>query len=298
MKKNYVVKHTGTMDYIFKTIFQNKRILSSYLKILGLDVKEKDIIYENVESKEDIKVKAVRFDIRIHSENLLADLESQRERISGKDEKGNSVDGDTYQRHRMIHYLCMLHSRAYEQGEKYFEERKSKVIFFADYETKGKEAIQRTKLVNTTTGEFYEEIEVIEIALKKVKKDATLKSRMLRVLTEEDLTDYIKEEGIIGEVAKMIFEINQEEHEKNVKRYEEDMRRLERDISYLKYYDGYYDGKDEGKKAGIILGKKQGLSRGKKEEKLATAKRLKELGVSDEIISIGTGLSVEKIKSL
>ncbi|MDE6415034.1 MAG: hypothetical protein K2K48_06430, partial [Anaeroplasmataceae bacterium] len=72
----------------------------------------------------------------------------------------------------------------------------------------------------------------------------------------------------------------------------------ERDISYLKYYDGYYDGKDEGKKAGIILGKKQGLSRGKKEEKLATAKRLKELGVSDEIISIGTGLSVEKIKSL
>ncbi|MDE6414634.1 MAG: hypothetical protein K2K48_04405, partial [Anaeroplasmataceae bacterium] len=97
---------------------------------------------------------------------------------------------------------------------------------------------------------------------------------------------------------KMIFEINQEEHEKNVKRYEEDMRRLEADISYLKYYDGYYDGKDEGKKAGILLGKKQGLSRGKKEANIATAKRLKELGVSDEIISIGTGLSVEKIKKL
>ncbi len=289
MSKNYIVKHTGTTDYIFKTIFQNKRILSSYLQVLGLDVKEEDIIYENVESKEDIKVKAVRFDIRIHSQNLLADLESQREKISGKDEQGNIVDAETYQRHRKIHYLCMLHSRAYEQGEKYLEERKSKVIFFEDYETKG-EDIQRTKLVNTTTGEMYEDIEVIEIALKKVKKDATLKSRMLRVMTEEDLTDYIKEEGIVGEVAKMIFEINQEEHEKNVKRYEEDMRRLEADISYLKYYDGYYDGKDEGKA--------EGKAEGQFEANLTTAKRLKEKGMSNEFIYDVTGLSVEKIKSL
>ncbi|MDE6407680.1 MAG: hypothetical protein K2K48_06845, partial [Anaeroplasmataceae bacterium] len=79
---------------------------------------------------------------------------------------------------------------------------------------------------------------------------------------------------------------------------EEDMRRLERDISYLKYYDGYYDGKDEGKKAGILLGKKQGLSRGKKEEKLATAKRLKAMGSTDEFISEATGLSIEIIEAL
>ncbi|MDE6415376.1 MAG: hypothetical protein K2K48_08150, partial [Anaeroplasmataceae bacterium] len=81
---------------------------------------------------------------------------------------------------------------------------------------------------------------------------------------------------------KMIFEINQEEHEKNVKRYEEDMRRLERDISYLKYYDGYYDGKDVGKS----------------EANLTTAKRLKDMGSTDEFISEATGLSIEKVKAL
>ncbi|MDE6407570.1 MAG: hypothetical protein K2K50_03065, partial [Anaeroplasmataceae bacterium] len=68
----------------------------------------------------------------------------------------------------------------------------------------------------------------------------------------------------------------------------------ERDISYLKYYDGYYDGKDEGKKAGILLGK----NRGKKEANIATAKRLKAMGSTDEFISEATGLSIEKVRTL
>ncbi|MDE6408467.1 MAG: hypothetical protein K2K48_07815, partial [Anaeroplasmataceae bacterium] len=57
-----------------------------------------------------------------------------------------------------------------------------------------------------------------------------------------------------------------------------------------KYYDGYYDGKDEGKKAGILLGKKKNA--------LATAKRLKAMGFTDEVIAEGTGLSVEKVRKI
>ena len=294
MNKRYVVKHTGTNDYIFKTIFQNPEILSSYLKLLDIDIPPSEIIYQNVESKKDLHFKSVRFDIRIQAAHTRLDIEGQRGRISGRNKEGKKVSSKTYQDRRKIHYLCQLHSEAYAEGERYFEERKSKVIFFLDYDIKGDNYIQRTRMINGTTKEIYEDIEIIEIALKKVKEDATLKSRMLKVLTKTDITEYYEEEGTVGGVAKMIYELNAEEREKNIKRYEADMRREEGAILEAKYYDGYYDGKDEGERKG----KKAGILLGKKKNALDTAKRLKAMGSTDEFISEATGLSIEKVKSL
>ena len=282
MNQKYIVKHTGTNDFIFKTIFQNPVILSAYLKLLDIDIHPEEIIYQNVESKGDLHFKSVRFDIRIKASHTRLDIEGQRERISGKSKEGERVSSKTYHNRRKIHYLSQLHSEAYAEGERYFEDRKSKVIFFLDYDIEGEDYIQRTKMINTSTGEIYGEIEIIEIVLKKVKEDATLKSRMLNVLTKKDLTKYYEEEGTVGGVAKMIFELNAEEREKNIKEYEADMRREEGAILEAKYWEGYYDAKADGEKAANIY----------------TAKKLKTMGISAEVIAEGTGLSIEKVNSL
>ena len=51
-------------------------------------------------------------------------------------------------------------------------------------------------------------------------------------------------------------------------------------------------------KDGFAEGKKEGIKEGIKEGKVESARNLKALGVSDEIISQATGLPIEVVKSL
>ena len=57
-------------------------------------------------------------------------------------------------------------------------------------------------------------------------------------------------------------------------------------------------GKEEGRKEGIEEGRKEGIEEGKKKEKLLIASTAKKQGLSADIISGLTGLSVEEIKKL
>ena len=45
-------------------------------------------------------------------------------------------------------------------------------------------------------------------------------------------------------------------------------------------------------------GLKEGMEKGRLEERVATAKRLRELGVSPDIIAQATGMSVEEVNAL
>ncbi|MDE7213211.1 MAG: Rpn family recombination-promoting nuclease/putative transposase [Anaeroplasmataceae bacterium] len=271
--EKFEVKYTGTNDFIFKTIFQNKRILSSYLKLLDVDIKPEEIIYENAECKEGLKIKAVRFDIRIRATHTSVDIEAQRKKI-GKD--------NSYHRRRKIHYLCVLHGRAYGPGEEYNEERKSKVIFFLDHNIEGRDEIQRTKLINTSTDEVYDEVEIIDVVLGKKRGDESVRDKMLNVLKEKDLTKYYGEEGIVGGVAKMIFELNKEECQRRAMECIEEVNKSLK----KKYNEGYYTGQQKGN------------ARGKREANLSTAKRLKMMGSTDEFIAEATGLSLKQVKKL
>ncbi|MDE6656247.1 MAG: Rpn family recombination-promoting nuclease/putative transposase, partial [Anaeroplasmataceae bacterium] len=201
MSKEYLVKYNGLNDFVFKQIFSNKRILATYLRELGIDVDEKELSFDVLEVKKDIHSKGVRFDIRVKDKNTRINLEAQRKEISGKNKEKNRVSYLEYQNHRKIHYISVLHSEAYQEGEQYFEKPKSYVIFFLERGGRGKGVIQRTKLINLETKEIYDDIEIIEIVLKNIKRDARLKMRMLKVLGEKDLEEYVKEENIVGEVA-------------------------------------------------------------------------------------------------
>ncbi|MDE6655977.1 MAG: hypothetical protein K2J85_03200, partial [Anaeroplasmataceae bacterium] len=106
--------------------------------------------------------------------------------------------------------------------------------------------------------------------------------RMLKVLGEKDLEEYVKEENIVGEVARMICEINAKEHRRALKKFREQQERVARDALELKLNESYFKGEEKG-----IL-----------KANLTTARRLKNMGATIEFISEATGLDEEKIKMI
>lgn len=277
MSADYIVKHIGLEDFIFKELFKNKKILAYYLKVLEIEVKTEELISEVLEVKKDVDSKGVRFDIRVRDKNIRINLEAQRQNISGKNKAGELVSAEEYQVHRKIHYISVLHSVAFKEGEKYFERPKTYVIFFLERK-KTKNWIERTKLINLESKKIYNDIEIIEIVLKNIKEPATLKMRMFKVLIEKDLTEYVKEDNIVGEVARMIHELNVKERRRALKIFKEQLEREARDAKELRENEIFFDGKQEAN--------------------LATATRLKAMGSTDEFIAKATGLSLELIKEL
>ena len=61
---------------------------------------------------------------------------------------------------------------------------------------------------------------------------------------------------------------------------------------------GRAEGREEGRAEGREEGREEGLAEGREAAKIEDAKKLKELGVSIDIIAKATGLSVETIINL
>jgi len=82
--------------------------------------------------------------------------------------------------------------------------------------------------------------------------------------------------------------------------FEESLKEFRDYINTLntRYDEGFGDGELKGKREGKIEGKIEGKLEGKLEEKLSNAKNFKNLGVSYDIISKATGLSIEEIEKL
>ena len=64
--------------------------------------------------------------------------------------------------------------------------------------------------------------------------------------------------------------------------------------------ESFQEAREEGREEGLFMGRKEGLHQGReegiREGKLRTAANLKKLGVSLEVITQATGLSVEEIE--
>ena len=60
----------------------------------------------------------------------------------------------------------------------------------------------------------------------------------------------------------------------------------------------YEKGHAEGRAEGIAEGRAEGIAEGERKEKLATAKRLLDLGLAPDIAAQGSGLTIEEIKDL
>ena len=67
----------------------------------------------------------------------------------------------------------------------------------------------------------------------------------------------------------------------------------------MHYREKYEDGKAEGMQKGIEKGMQKGKAEGMQSEKLATVKRLLEMGIlSLEEIARATGLTLERVKEM
>ncbi|WP_455614511.1 hypothetical protein [Bacteroides congonensis] len=82
-------------------------------------------------------------------------------------------------------------------------------------------------------------------------------------------------------------------------------RRKEKIMRYLKFWDIISVGKTlissaerKGKEEGIEEGRKEGIEAGRKEEKRLIVSNAKKQGLSTDIISSLTGLSIEEIERL
>ena len=60
----------------------------------------------------------------------------------------------------------------------------------------------------------------------------------------------------------------------------------------------FSDGKDEGLAEGKAEGIAEGMEKGKTEGRIETARNLLKLGVPIDVVSKGTGLSIEELKRL
>ena len=309
MTKN-IVNYTAMNDYIFKEVFNKKNILVEYLNIIcDLNLKEEDIEYEPVELKDGIHAKGSRFDIRVKAINTRIDLESQNAKLGGSDE---------YQDNRKIHYASQLHSTSYDEGQRYYKKMRTIIIFILNYKLPGNDYIQHTKYKNLTTNVEYDNIDIIEISLKNIKKNDTIKERMLSVLGSNNLENYVNEAGIIKEVINVIKGINDDERKIAQARYAEDLERMwhtEREIAIEEgraegraqgLYEGRLEGLAEGKAQGLVEGKELGLAEGKSQG-LAEGheKALKEMIIKMNLNSLDTstiskitGLEVEKVESI
>ena len=83
---------------------------------------------------------------------------------------------------------------------------------------------------------------------------------------------------------------------------EERQRYEDREWAIMRYNSevraNYEHGEEFGKKQGIAIGEKNGLAKGKKEEKLAVAKKMKKDGLTTDTIMKYTGLTKEEIENL
>ena len=265
-----IVKYPGITDSVFKEIMKKKNILKEYINVIcDLNISEEDIEYEPEELRATAKLKGVVFDIRLKVLNTRIELEAQNNYIIG-----TNKNNETYHDRRKIHYASMLHATSYNKGETYNIDYKTITIIFLNHKLEGDDYIQHTKFVNLSTKKVHDVIDIIEIGLKNIKSSDTIKSKMLKLLIDSDITSYSESNDVTKEVADMIFEFNAEERRKRRERME-----LVNEISLNTLKEVV---REEALKEGMEL----------------TAKKMKEEKIDIDVIIKVTGLTKEEIELL
>jgi predicted transposase/invertase (TIGR01784 family) len=195
----------GLTDYYFKEILTERRdyLLLLINGICHLNLTEKDILFGNIEERDEITFKTVMYDIKVVSQDINFDIEAQKNLV---DKTKNEYGEYIYDVNRAIYYACMLHSRSLQYKESGYGKKKSIVIFIYLYDIPGKDAIQMSNMHNRCTGVEYDNVVIYSISLAKISKDSTIEvERALKLLSELDLTQYKNDKSnVIREAAGMI----------------------------------------------------------------------------------------------
>lgn len=106
----------------------------------------------------------------------------------------------------------------------------------------------------------------------------------------------------LGEARKKLVYYNMDKADKLAYDRHLDALMIQNDVLSTAKLEGLEEGREEGRQEGLEEGReeglKEGIEKGRQEEKIATARNLKSLNFSTDIIVQATGLSVEEIERL
>lgn len=278
------------LDYGFKKLFgqeSNKRFLIAFLNELLPGKKQiVDLKYSNPEHQGETQEKRiVIFDLLCHGKDgevFLIEIQQVKQ---------------DYFKDRAVYYAARQISSQSEKGRKWEYGYKAVYViailgrFTLDGMTSKKYLHDVTLRDNKTNKEFYDKIRFVFIELlnftKREKDLVTGLDKWLFALkhmgqltevpatfTEEIFKDFFKTAEILTDMEWTKEEIEQ---------------KIEWD-----HYAILQTAKREGMREGI----KEGEKKGRTDEKLALSRKLKEQGVSLDIIKAATNLSIEEIKKL
>ena len=275
--------YCGLNDVYFKKLLkENKELLPRLLKwICNIDVTYDEIVMQNVEIQDEVKLRTTRFDIAIKVCNLRIDLESE-----------NQSHGDLeYYNNRKLYYLSRLHSQSYDKID-YNQMNKSYVIFLYNFNMGYDNLITESVMYNKTAGIEYPHLKIYDINLSKVNKSSTIElERLFDLLKSRDIDKYLGlSDPFLKGVANMIEEYDKDE----LLRLQAQLRRdNEIELRSMKEY-----AKRTGHEEGLAEGRAEGRAEGEKAKAIEMAKAMLNDKANVELIVKYTGLTLDEVLKL
>ena len=285
-------------DYVFKRIFGkggNERILKSLLEaILKIHIQKIEIKNPEI-PKETIDEKLSILDIRAEiNEDTIIDIEMQVGNTTAIDRRlvvynakliaGDIKVSEEYSKAKDTIVICILNDNVLKRNAylslamlKYEE---TEEIRYVDMGYK-KEDSYLTKMCK------YYIIELPKFKKKKPKVADLLEKWLYVIGGDQKMMDECKDENEeIKEAVKQLKEMSADEYERELYEIRERSRLT------------YNTEMNEARRKGLAEGRAEGKAEGKAEEKREIAKKMKEKGLSIELIQEITKLSLEEIASL
>ena len=287
--------YCGLNDVYFKKLLkEHKELLPRLLKgICNIDVTYDEIVMQNVEIQDEVKLRTTRFDIAIKVCNLRIDLESE-----------NQSHGDLeYYNNRKLYYLSRLHSQSYDKID-YNQMNKSYVIFLYNFNMGYEDLITESVMYNKTAGIEYPHLKIYDINLSKVNKSSKIElERLFDLLKSRDIDKYLGlSDPFLKGVANMIEEYDKDE----LLRLQAQLRRdNEIELRSMKEYakrtgheEGLAEGRAEGRAQGLTEGRAEGRAEGEKAKAIEMAKAMLNDKANVELIVKYTGLTLDEVLKL
>ena len=297
---------TCRYDITFKEIFmkeENKDLLIALIESI-LNIKIKEITYLNLEKNNgNIYVRRKHFDFHVKTEKENIHIEV------------NNYLQD-FVRPRNMAFICNSYSKEVLKGKQYDENMEFIQINLTYnminlYKEKNKfhdeEALRIYKVRDDKGKNFVNNFTIYELNMdyyinlwysKNEKMIDKYKYLIMLDLKPEELNNLSKKDKVINKYMEEVKKVNEDPDFYEFVTAEQDNEFIENSLRAQFRKEGLEEGRVEGLKLGKEEGKEEGRAEGRAEGIKETAKKLKENGVSIDIISKSTGLTIEEIEKL
>ena len=277
------LKHTGIHDVMFKKLISGEYGHDLICEIFnqvcpGYGVKPDEIISLNTELADYVELKSVRLDVLFSFRNVKVNIESQRTKPN--------YDFS----YRIDLYTSKLQNSQENRGENYEEKRPVIVISICGFDAldNGKWiTIIKPLDIEDLNGYCYKWKTNIYLQLPYIENCSKMwVKEFFKMMSSHYPEDYKGRDEMMDNTIKEIKRLNSDKVTLDeIARYED---------AYHSYHADMNINFKKGKAEGIV----EGIEQGKVEATKETAKKMKELGLSDDIIYKSTGLSLEEINKL